>query len=154
MKTRTKPKRRLFLTKNFITMLVLLVVIIATISAWFTQHKEVTANNMSVKALSTEIDIAPCVKKWNDPNESWYDSTKEDFEVLTDGPGEFGESIIFDFSTDENYDGKFTKDCTGDGENMYVPDFNITNDFDSVRVNGGKDVNTGIAGRDAISQED
>lgn len=139
MKKYASPFRRLFLTKNFIMMLVMLVVIIVTVSAWFTVHKTVSADTMRVQAESTEIDIAPCVKT--------YDSS---YNVLTDGPGEFGGSLTF--SAPEDF-GSFTKDCTGDGKDLIVPDFNVTNDYDNVRRTTGKDVNINVTGRHAVSQE-
>ena len=132
-------------------MLVLLVVIIATINAWFTQHKEVTAGNMTVQALSTNIDIAPCIKTYNTTT----------YEVLTDGPGEFTKSLTFpdDLLDDEKTiltEGNFTltKDCTGDGLLLIVPDFNITVDYESVRKTTGKDVNLTTEARAARSQQD
>ena len=150
MKTRTKPKRHLFLTKNFITMLVLLVVIIATISAWFTVNKTVTADSIMVKAVSTEIDIAECIKTYNtrDGNGNLVDGEKAEGVVLSDGPGEFGDSLTFEFPNDF---GSFTKDCTGDGMDLIVPEFNITKDSESVRIHGGKEVNTNASAADARS---
>lgn len=133
MKKTTSPVRRLFLTKNFIMMLVLLVVIVMSVSAWFTFNKTVKANNMTVKAVSTEIDIAKCLKQ--------YDVNGE---VTQDGPDEFTDTISFDDFT-------LTKDCTGDGMSLIVPEFNISNDFETLRKTTGKEVNTDHIGADAIS---
>ena len=134
MKTRAKPKRHLFLSKNFITMLVLLVLIIAAISAWFSFTKTVDASNMVVEAVSTEIDIAESIKTYN----SNYT------EILTDGPGEFRDDLEINGIT-------LTKDCTGDGVTLIVPEFNVTNDYESVRKNGGKEVNTNLSPASAKS---
>lgn len=139
MKKPASRNWRLLFTKNFILMLVMLVVIIMTISAWFTLHKDVSANTMKVEAESTEIDIAPCIKT--------YDSS---YNVLTDGPGEFGPRL--EFSAPDDF-GSFTKDCTGDGVDLIVPDFNVTNDYDNVRRTTGKDVNINVPGKAAVSQE-
>lgn len=128
MKKNASPFRRLFLTKNFILMLVMLVVIIMAISAWFTVYKTVSASNISVKAVSTEVSIAESVKSADGQSE---------------GPGEFKDSITFNGI-------KFVKDCTGDGKQLIVPEFNNTNDFDSVRLNGGKEVNENRSGHDAV----
>lgn len=139
MKKPASQKWRLLFSKNFILMLVMLVVIIMTISAWFTVHKDVSANTMKVEAESTKIDIAPCVKT--------YDSN---YNVVTDGPGEFGPKLTF--SAPDDF-GSFTKDCTGDGTDLIVPDFNVTNDYDNVRRTTGKDVNINVSGKAAVSQE-
>lgn len=56
------------------------------------------------------------------------------FKVDSDGPGEFSDKISFD-------DVLLTKDCTGDGVSFIVPEFNVTNDFEMVRRENGKDVN-------------
>lgn len=150
MKQMTSRKRRLLLTKNLIMMLVVLVLIIVSVTAWFTVHKQVTANNMSVQALSTNIDIAPCIKT--------YDNN---YNVVTDGPGEFTNSLTFpdNLEDDEKIiltNGNFslTKDCTGDGLLLIVPDFNITVDYESVRKTTGKDVNLTTEARAARSQQD
>ena len=140
MKKKTSPKRHLLLTKNFIMMLVMLVVIIVAISAWFTQYKTVDATNISVKAESSEIDIAQSIKTYN-----------ADGTVKTDGPGVFGSEVVFQVPVDF---GKFTKDCTGDGVNLIVPEFNVTNDYESVRKNGGKEVNENLSASDALSNVD
>lgn len=136
MKKSTSPKRHLFLTKNFILMLVMLVVIIMAVSAWFTFNKTVTADNISVKAASTEVAIAKAVR---------YTTLNGDtFEVVSDGPGEFKRSIDFD-------DVLLTKDCTGDGVSFIVPEFNVTNDFEMVRRDNGKDVNDNLQAGEALS---
>lgn len=135
MKNTTSLKRRLLLSKNFILMIVMLVVIILAISAWFTVNKTVTANEMNVVAASNEINIAPCIKT--------YDSG---WNVLTDGPGVFDSKITFTGVS-------FTKDCTGDGTNLIVPEFNVTKDSESVRLNGGKEVNTNLSPVDAKSSQ-
>ena len=136
MKKSTSRMRRLFLTKNFILMLVMLVLIIVAISAWFSFNKTVNANGIVVKSVSTEIDIAPCIK--------YYDPTYTN--IVSDGPGEFGDSVTFrDFT--------LTKDCTGDGNTLIVPEFNVTKDYNSVRLNGGKEVNTNLGAAYAMSNE-
>ena len=133
MKTHAKPKRHLFLTKNFILMLVLVVLIIMSISAWFSFNKTVDASNMVVKAVSTQIDIAESIKTYN-----------SNYEVQTDGPGEFVSTLNIDGIT-------LTKDCTGNGMNLIVPEFNVTKDYESVRKNGGKEVNTNLTPATATS---
>lgn len=135
MKNATSPARRLLLSKNFILMLVMLVVIILAISAWFTVNKTVTANNMTVKAVSTEIDIAPCIKT--------YDAS---YNVIKEGPGEFESSLEFP-------DFKLTKDCTGDGDNLIVPAFDITKDVEHTRKNTGREVKADVNGSKAVSNE-
>ena len=142
MKKPASQKWRLLFSKNFILMLVMLVVIIMTISAWFTVHKTVTANNMTVKALTTDLQIADAKKT--------YDSNGI---LLTDGPDDFGPSL--------NVNGiELTKDCTGTGGvsdsdgKLIVPEFNVTRDYDSVRTHGGKDVNVNVSGSPAMSNLD
>lgn len=124
MKKKTSRKRHLFLTKNFIMMLVMLVVIIVAVSAWFTVNKKVTADNISVKAGSTDVQIAKVTEGG--------------------GPGVFSPEIEFG--------GPFTfiRDCTGDGETLIVPAFNVTRDFESVRREGGKEVNEAVSGTAAV----
>lgn len=134
MKTRKKPARHLFLTKNFILMLVLVVLIVMAVFAWFSFYKTVDASDMVVQAVSTEIDIAESIKTYNN------DYTQ----VLTDGPGEFGPRLPVSGIT-------LTKDCTGDGVNLIVPEFNVTKDYESVRKNGGKEVNTNLTPASAVS---
>lgn len=124
MKKRTSLFRHLFLSKNFIMMLVMLVVIIVAVSAWFTVNRTVTANNICVEAKSTSVQIAKCMSDG--------------------GPGEFVEKIEF------NGPFEFKKDCTGNGETLIVPKFNITKDYESVRRNGGKEVNEGASGTPAV----
>ncbi len=124
MKNATSPARRLLLSKNFILMIVMLVVIIVAVSAWFTLNRTVTADNISVTATSTQIQIAKVLEGG--------------------GPGEFSNYIKFDGPF------VFNKDCTGDGENLIVPEFNVTKDFDAVRIKGGKEVNENQSGSAAI----
>ena len=124
MKKRTSLFRHLFLSKNFIMMLVMLVVIIVAVSAWFTVNRTVTANNICVEAKSTSVQIAKCMSDG--------------------GPGEFVEKIEF------NGPFEFKKDCTGNGETLIVPKFKITKDYESVRRNGGKEVNEGASGTPAV----
>lgn len=128
MKKPTSLKRHLFLTKNFILMLVMLVLIIVAISAWFSFHKTVTADNITVKAVSSEVNIAN-VLPGGEPGE--------------EGPGEFSDKITFTGTY------KFSKDCTGDGENLIVPEFNVTKDFEVVRKTTGKEVNENQPGKTA-----
>lgn len=135
MKIKASRLRYLFFSKNFIMMLVALVAIFVSISAWFTSNQSATASGISIRSKSDGIDIAPCIKT--------YDANQN---VVTDGPGEFGSGF-------EVHDFTFTKDCTGDGETLIVPDFNVTNDYDNVRVNGGKEVNLNVQGKEARSQE-
>lgn len=124
--------RRLLITKNLILMLVMLVLIILSVLAWFSFNKTVDASDICVKASTSDIDIANCIKT--------YDSN---YDLLTDGPGEFGRIVTFD-------DFKLTKDCTGDGEELIVPEFNVTNDKSST-VHLGKEVNVNLPGVSAIS---
>lgn len=135
MKKKASRKRHMFLSKNFIMMFVMLVAIAATVFSWYTSGQTVTANGITVKSNNPGIDLAPCIKT--------YDAG---WNVVTDGPGEFGNEMTFSDFT-------LTKDCTGDGVNLWVPDFNVTNDFDNVRRNGGKDVNLNVSGTTAHSQE-
>ena len=121
-------------------MLVLLAAIIMAISAWFTQYKTVTANNISVQAVATEIDIAPCIKTYN-----------ANGTVKTDGPGQFGPNVLFDIPKEI---GNISKDCTGDGMNMIIPQFNVTNDSEKARKNDGKEVNENAAPSSAVSNLD
>lgn len=134
MKNATSPARRLLLSKNFILMIVMLVLIIVAISAWFSFHKTVDANNIAVKAVSTEIDIAPCIKTYSDNYTS----------VASDGPGEFTHEINIPAVS-------LSKDCTGDGLNLIVPEFNVTKDYDSVRTHYGKEVNVNVGAANAVS---
>ena len=127
-------RRRLFMTKNLIMMLVLAVVIVLAITAWFSFYKTVSADSISVKAVSTEIDVAESIKTYSN------DYT----EILTDGPGEFGSNVIFDGPYE------LSKDCTGDGVNLIVPEFNIANDFIAVKQTG-KEVNTNLSANNAFS---
>lgn len=132
----TISRRRLFFTKNLIMMLVMVVVVIMAISAWFSLSKTVTADGIEVKADSTEIDIAPAIKTYN-----------ADRTVKTDGPGEFTDKLIF------NGEYIFNKDCTGDGETLIVPEFNVTKDFKSVKQIG-KEVNLNLDPDNAKSNID
>lgn len=147
MKEKASRFRHLFLSKNFILMLVMFAVIIIAISAWYTSRQTATASGISVTSRNPGIDIAPCLKT--------YDNAGN---VLTDGPGEFGNSFSIihgQTSPDgtEVYNLTLSKDCTGDGANLWVPEFNVTKDYDNVRRNGGKEVNTNVSGKEARSQE-
>lgn len=123
MKNTTSRTRRLLLSKNFILMVVMLVVIIIAISAWFTVNRTVTANNINVTAASSKVQIA---------------------KVLDNGgPGEFSDHIEFTGSY------VFNKDCTGDGQTLIVPEFNVTKDSEAVRKSGGKEVNENQSGSTA-----
>lgn len=133
MKKKTSRKRHLFLTKNLILMLVLLALIVMAISAWFTKHAIADASGIKVKAFSSEIDIAESIKTYN-----------SDGTINTDGPGVFKDSITLSARS-------LTKDCTGDGETLIVPNFNVTNDYEDVRKYSGKDVNTNASGDLAVS---
>lgn len=127
MKKNASLFRHLFLSKNFIMMLVMLVVIVMAVSAWFTVNKTVTADNITIEAGSSELDIAEAIKT-----------------STTDGPGVFTDRLTFSGF-------KLIKDCTGDGVNLIVPDFNVTKDFDSVRLHGGKEVNVNNSALEAWS---
>lgn len=118
--------RRFLLTKNLILMLVMIVLIILASMSWFTLVRTVRADNIVVKAISSEVDIAPSLKTYNSSNQ-----------LLTDGPGEFGSELSF------NGPYTFTKDCTGDGSNLIVPEFNVTKDPVTVKQ-VGKEVNTNL----------
>lgn len=149
MKIKASRLRYLFFSKNFIMMLVALVVIIVAVSAWFVGRVDAEAQGISVRTSNSGIDIAPCVKTYNS------DYT----EVLTDGPGEFKNGLRFpdDLTDDQkNFLGgklSLSKDCTGDGMALIVPDFNVTNDYERVRETTGKEVNPNIIGNEAVSQE-
>lgn len=137
MKKKTSRARRLFMTKNFILMLVLLVVIVMAISAWFTSRQTATASGINIETRNgAGIDIAPSIKT--------YDSNGN---VLTDGPGEFQTTLTLGSSY------TLVKDCTGDGISLLVPEFNITKDYESVRTHGGKDVNVNQSARNAVSDK-
>ena len=127
--------RRYLITKNLILMLVMVVLIILAVLAWFTFTKTVSAEQITVKAISSQIDIAECVKT--------YGYSSQDEQTLTDGPGVFGDTVTFG-----PYNLK--KDCTGDGENLIVPDFNVAKDFVEVKQTG-KEVNLNGTPRDAYS---
>lgn len=153
MKEKTGLVRHVVLSKNFIMMLAALVAILVSVSAWFTSRSSATASGIAVVAENPGIDIAPCIKVYNEPGKTGYDRTKEDFAVLSDGPGEFGTGFSI-LDTNPGVNLSLTKDCTGDGVNLWVPDFNVTKDYDNVRRNGGKEVNVNIAGTSAKLQED
>lgn len=133
MAKNASPKKRLFIAKNLIIMLVLAVTIALAVSAWFVQNLSATANGITVTSRAGGIDIAECIKT--------YDSEDE---VLTDGPGVFGTDVQF-----ENIP-SLSKDCTGDGFNLIVPEFNFTNDFQSVKQ-VGKEVNTNLPAVSALA---
>ena len=133
MATKTGPNRRYLMSKNLILMLVMAVLIVLAIMAWFTLTKSVSADQINVKAISSELDIAESVKT--------YDSSHN---ILTDGPGEFGSTVTF------NGPYMFSKDCTGDGMNLYVPEFNVPNDYRSVKKTG-KEVNINLSPGGAVS---
>lgn len=133
MKKKTSRRRHLFLTKNFIMMLVLFALIVMAISAWFTHQQTADASGINIKSFSTEIDIAESIKTYN-----------TDGTVKTDGPGEFKDTITLKARA-------LSKDCTGDGETLIVPDFNVTNDYEAVRETTGKDVNLNASGATAVS---
>lgn len=140
MAKKAGSKRRL-MVKNLIMMLALLAVIIVAIFAWFTSRQSATASGISVVSENPGIDIAPCIKT--------YDAN---WNVVTDGPGEFGTGFSI-LDSDDNVNLTLSKDCTGNGENLWVPEFNVTKDYDNVRRNGGKEVNTNVSGMAAKSQE-
>ena len=125
MAKNASPKKRLFIAKNLIMMLVLAVTITLAVFSWFTQHSSVTASGISVKARAGGIQVADCVKS--------YDSTGK---VIKDGPGVFGGTVSFNNI-------KLVKDCSGDGETLIVPEFNVTKDAVKVKK-VGKEVNTNL----------
>lgn len=109
MMKKTPGGRRLIPIKNLILMLVSLVVILATVFAWYTNNDKVTAEKSSISAKSADnIEFALPVKEANGnfifpiSNDNW--STELDFK----------ESGFF---TD------FVKDVTSDGQQFAVPNF-------------------------------
>lgn len=133
---KASQKRRLFIAKNLIMMLVLAVLIVLAVSAWLSSNSKATANGISIKARYEGIDIAKCIKYYND------DYT----EVVSDGPGVFGSTVRFEGEY------QLTKDCTGDGKDLIIPEFNIANDYKKVKQTG-KDVNTELNPVNAVSSE-
>lgn len=121
--TQASPKRRFMIAKNLIMMLVFAVLIVLAVFSWFTSSSKATANGISIKSRTGGIDIAPCIKTYNDDNS-----------VKTDGPGVFTDVLTV------NNVYAFSKDCTGDGMNFIIPEFNVTNDFISAKKTG-KEVN-------------
>lgn len=132
MTKQTSRNRRFMMSKNSIMMLVMLVVVFIAIWSWFSFNKTVSADSISVKSVSTEIDVAECIKT--------YDNNGA---VLTDGPGIFGSTLTFGPYS-------LSKDCTGDGETLIVPEFNVTNDKYSAKPYG-KEVNENLAASNAVS---
>lgn len=132
----TGPSRRYLISKNLILLLVMAVLIILAILAWFSFTKTVSANNIVVKAVSSEIDIAESIKTFKIQNDK--------LQVETDGPSEFGSEVAF------NGPYKLSKDCTGDGYNLIVPEFNVARGFADVKQTG-KEVNTNLSSHNATS---
>ncbi len=132
MATETGRNRRFILTKNLIMMLVVLVVGLLAVWSWFTMNRTVTADNISIKAAyPNEIGLAKPV----------YNANGTDT-----GPGEFVDSISFSGA-------KLTKDCTGDGKTLIVPDFSVTKDRNAA-IKKGREVNTAGVWEEAFSQRD
>lgn len=151
MKIKASRLRYLFFSKNFIMMLVALVVIIVAVSAWFVGRVDAEAQGISVRTSNSGIDIAPCIKVYNDPNDAAvYDSGKEKYTPLSEGPGIFQSELVFQVDTI----GQLVKDCTGNGSELIVPEFNVTKDYNSVRKNGGKEVNLNLGASYAKSNLD
>ena len=149
MAKNASPKRHLFIAKNLIMMLVLAVTIALAVFAWISEGSRAEASGISIRTkYASGIDIAPCIKLYNDPNKPYYDSTKDDYSVLQEGPGEFSSSLPFAGPYN------LTKDCTGDGETLIVPDFNVTNDYEHVRRSTGKEVNLNHEAVDAVSDQE
>ena len=131
-----RPRRRLLFSKNLIIMLVLLAVIILSIWSWFSVSKTVTATGITVSSgLPSEIDIAPVI----------YGTDANG--VPVEGPGEFQSSLTF------NGPYKLSKDCTGDGMYLYIPEFKSTKDKQEAKADG-KIVKDAGQMTNAISQLD
>lgn len=132
MTKKTGRNRRFIITKNLIMMLVVLVVGLLAVWSWFTINRTVTASNISVKAaFPNEIGLANVR----------YNSAGEDI-----GPDVFSGQLTFTGA-------KLTKDCTGDGETLIVPDFSIIKDKNTA-IQKGRQVNIGGVWEEALSQID
>lgn len=133
MKTNTGHDRRFIIAKNLIMMLVVLVVGLLAVWSWFSFHKKVSANDISVKAAS--------------PNEIGLAKPRYNSDGVDQGPDKFEGEINFESNT------KLDKDCTGDGETLLVPSFSITKDKETAIIKG-KEVNVGGSWEEALSQDD
>lgn len=129
------------MTKNLILMLVILVVGLLAVWSWFTVNKEVQSNGMFVQArYPNEVSLAPVVEYYNN-----------DGSFNHEGPGVFSGQLSFPIDPDEKY--IFTKDCTGDGDTLLVPDFSVLKDKDKA-TKEGRLVNVNGAWEEALSNID
>ena len=125
--------RRVLISKNLIIMLVLLAVMLLAIWSWFSVHKTVSATGISVSSgLPSEIDVAPVIT-----------STASNGDPI-EGPGEFVGELSLPGA-------KLSKDCTGDGVDLNIPDFKSTRDKQEAKATG-KIVNPDGQLTPAISQ--
>lgn len=125
--------RRFIMTKNLIMMLVVLVVGLLAVWSWFTINKTVTANQIRIKAdLPGEVSLAKALK------------TYENGTLVNEGPDVFSSSINF------TSDYQFTKDCTGDGKTLLVPDFSVIKDKEEA-IKKGRIVNLNGPWEEALS---
>lgn len=129
------------MTKNLILMLVILVVGVLAVWSWFTVHMDVTASGLSVQVrYPNEISLAPVVSYYN-----------ADGSFNHEGPGAFDGTLNFPINPEDKY--IFTKDCTGDGETLIVPDFSVLKDKDKA-AKEGRIVNVNGTWEEAMSNLD
>ena len=151
MAKNASPKKRLFIAKNLIMMLVLAVTITLAVFSWFTQHSSATANGINIRTKAVGIEIAKCIKGYN-----------SDGDVIRDGPGEFVSRLTLEDIP------PLSKDCTGDGDwyretgendstvdikTLIVPEFNVSNQSENVKQKG-KEVNLNVQAAKALSNLD
>lgn len=150
MKKNASPKRRLFIAKNLIMLIVIAVTIVLACFSWFTQNTTATANGISVTTKKEGIEIAKCIKGYDDQGT-----------VIRDGPGEFSNTLVIDSIP------PLSKDCTGDGDwykttvnnetvdvkTLIVPEFNVSNQSEEVKQKG-KEVNLNAKAQMALSNLD
>ena len=135
MKKERSQNRRLIITKNLIMMLVVVVVGMMAVWSWFVVNKQVKASNITItSAYPNEIGFAPVLKYYNDDG------------TFTEGPGIFSDTISFSGA-------QLTKDCTGDGETLLVPDFSVIKDRNEANEIGRKVYISG-PWEEALSQVD
>ena len=128
--------RRFIMTKNLIMMLVVLVVGLLAVWSWFTVNQRVEANTITVRAAyPNEVSLAKVLK-------TYTNGTLE-----KEGPDVFSGSIQF------NSTYQFTKDCTGDGKTLIVPDFSVLKDKEEA-IKKGRIVNLNGAWEEALSNNE
>lgn len=147
MSKKTGSGRRFMIAKNLIMLIVIAVTIVLACFSWFMHKSSATASGISIQSRKGGLDVAECVKTYtNIPGTDGYDSDQTAYTLWKDGPGEFTETLNFN-------DFKLTKDCTGDGVNLIVPEFNVANDYVHVKETG-KEVNTNLTPANAVSNYD